>query len=372
MRGVHGHAHGPGTARHGRYPNLDFVRFVAATAVLASHSYTLAGRGGEPAPLGYETLGGLAVAVFFVISGFLVTGAWQRNPSVLAFAWHRALRIMPALVVVVTLSALVLGPLLTPLPLHDYLAHPQTRQYFANLTFTRLNYALPGLFAANPFPHAVNGSLWTLPIEVSMYLVLGILAALGLVRRSVAMGLVMVLGMAWFVGGREWLARATDAFPAVLPPAATLHLALWFFLGSLLWLARIRYRAWLAATLLLLAWLGQGTFAGSLVLHLAIAYFVLWFAQVDLGQLGRFGRRGDFSYGMYLYAFPVQQVVAQCGGAAWPFPAYVVSCFVATLACAVASWHWIEAPMLRLKNRSRAPATTIASPPAGEAPHPGT
>ncbi|HZQ60195.1 MAG TPA: acyltransferase [Casimicrobiaceae bacterium] len=350
--------------------NLDLVRFVAASLVLVSHSYTLTGRGGEPSLFAYETLGGLAVAVFFIISGFLVTASWQRSPGLLAFVRNRALRIMPALIGVVTLCALVLGPVFSPLSLKEYYAHPQTRDYFLNLTFAQLNYSLPAVFAHNPFPHVVNGSLWTLPIEVTMYAVLALLGVLRLVDRKVVTVLVIALAAIWFGLGPGRLDAMTPYLPAVLPAAPTAHLALWFFSGSALWLWRdhIAYRTPVALALLALAWIVQGGSVGHAVLHVALPYALLWFAQVDVRQLGAFGRHGDFSYGIYLYAFPVQQAFASVGAAAWPLPVYVAACFVVTLACAVASWKLIEAPALRAKRRtntSRAAAEALTTAKGG-------
>jgi len=335
--------------------NLDLVRFAAASLVLVSHSYTLTARGGEPALFNYETLGGFAVAVFFVISGFLVTGSWEREPHLAAFVRNRALRIMPALIGVVAIAALVLGPVLSPLPAREYFVHPQTWAYFHNLTFTQLNYSLPLVFATNPFPHAVNGSLWTLPIEVAMYGLLAVLGICGLLRRNVVTALVLALAGVWLIGGPALLEHLAPFAPPVLPPVPVARLALWFFTGSAFWLWRHRivYRTWLAVALLVLAWITQGYDAGHAVLHVAMPYVVLWFAQLDLGQPLRFAGHGDFSYGMYLYAFPVQQTFAHFGGATWPLPLYIGASFVVTLACAMVSWRCIEAPALRLKRRMR-------------------
>ncbi|MDQ6618960.1 MAG: acyltransferase, partial [Pseudomonadota bacterium] len=96
-------------------------------------------------------------------------------------------------------------------------------------------------------------------------------------------------------------------------------------------------------------WLQQGTPAGQILLHLALPYAVLWFAQLDLQALAPVTQRGDFSYGVYLYAFPVQQTFSSFGASAWPLPVYVGCAFVVTLACAVLSWRLVEAPALRLK-----------------------
>lgn len=339
--------------------NFDLLRFVAATLVLVDHSYVLTGRSGLSGPFGYETLGGFAVAVFFIISGFLVAASWQRAPRLGAFTLKRALRIVPAYAVVAAFAALVLGPLVTDLSPGAYFRQPLTWAYFRNLTFFTLQYSLPGVFAHNPFPHAVNGSIWTLPIEVTMYIALAALGCIGLMTRAAVSVLVALLAIGWF----GWGAEATAAPPlyfVVLPTGYTLHLALWFFSGSALWFwrERITYRLDVAVALLVLLWWSEGTRAGMLVVHGAFPYLVIWTARLPVGWMNRFGRGGDFSYGMYLYAFPVQQALAWVGGAAWPHALYLAACFLLCLSCAVASWHGIERPALRLKPRRTAPAAT--------------
>ncbi len=84
-------------------------------------------------------------------------------------------------------------------------------------------------------------------------------------------------------------------------------------------------------------------------MHVAFPYLVIWAAQLPVAWMNRFGRYGDFSYGMYLYAFPVQQTLTSIGGAGWPFPVYIAAGFLFTLLCAIASWHGVEHPALRLK-----------------------
>jgi peptidoglycan/LPS O-acetylase OafA/YrhL len=342
-----------------RSNNFDLLRFVAATLVLVDHSDVLTGRPGHAGPFGYETLGSFAVAVFFIISGFLVAASWQRAPRLGAFTAKRALRIMPAYAVVVAVAALVLGPLVTDLSPGAYFRNPLTWGYFRSLSFVELWYSLPGVFAHNPFPHAVNGSIWTLPIEVTMYIALAALGYIGLMTRAVVSVLVALLAIAWFGWGSE-VTAAPPLYFDVLPTGYTLHLALWFFAGSACWLWRehIDYRADVAVALLVLLWWTEGTRAGMLVVHAALPYLVIWAAQLRVGWMNRFGRGGDFSYGMYLYAFPVQQTLAWVGGAAWPYAAYLAACFLLCLACAVASWHGIEHPALRLKPRRTAPART--------------
>jgi len=333
-----------------RQNNFDLLRFVAATLVLVDHTYALTRRPAPPSPFSYETLGSFALAIFFIISGFLVASSWERTPRLRTYGRKRALRIVPAYAAVVTVCALVLGPAFTELSLADYFRNGQTWTYFRNLMFVQVHYELPGVFTTNPFPYAVNGSIWTLPIEVAMYVVV---AALGCCRMLTRVGISIVvagLGIGWFVWGPQlWAAR--PLFAAALPTGYTVHLALWFFTGSAYWIwrDRIRYRADIAAALFALCWVLQATTMGALALHVALPYFVVWIAQLDARWMSRFGTHGDFSYGMYLWAFPVQQALAHSVGAAWPVSAYMLVCFAVTLACAAVSWHAVEHPALRRK-----------------------
>lgn len=334
--------------------NFDMIRFVAAALVLVDHSFVLTGRHGPPGPFAYETLGGFAVAVFFIVSGFLVAGSWQRAPQLWMFVTKRTLRIFPAYAAVVLVCALALGPWWTELVRGQYFRHPQTWAYMWNLSFVELHYSLPGVFAHNPFPHAVNGSIWTLPIEAVMYIALAALGCIGLVTRGGVTALAAILAVVWFGWGPA-LSAAPPVFVEVLPASYTVHLGLWFFIGSAFWVwrDRIRYRADVAAALLALLWASQGTGVGAIVFHGALPYLVLWVAQLGVRWMNRFGRYGDFSYGMYLYAFPVQQSLTWLGGAIWPQPAYVAASFAATLVFAVASWLLVERHALRLKPRRR-------------------
>ena len=161
----------------GRDNNLHLLRICAALAVLASHSWALATGNGTLEPLRALTgmsLGSLSVDVFFVASGFLVTASLLTRSNAIDFFWARCLRIYPALMVVILLTVLVLGPALTSLPLRDYLTAYGTRSYLLTngLMVTDARYFLPGVFENNPYPGAINGSLWTLPLELRMYAML--------------------------------------------------------------------------------------------------------------------------------------------------------------------------------------------------------
>lgn len=177
--------------------NFDAIRIAAALAVLVSHHYALTAQA-EPSFLGLHTWGGTAVIVFFVISGYLVTSSWYNDPSALRFAQRRILRIWPALAVVVVLTAYGLGAWVTSLPLMEYWKHRATLDYLLNIKLN-VHYVLPGVFESNPYPRGVNGSLWTIPLEVRCYVVMALAGLLGLMRIRGVWMLLIAAYLVWFM-----------------------------------------------------------------------------------------------------------------------------------------------------------------------------
>lgn len=161
----------------GKDNNFNLIRIVAALAVLVTHSFALAIGTGDAEPfrntLGM-TMGAIAVDVFFITSGFLVTGSLFTRQSAIEFIWARSLRIFPALLVMLVLTVFVLGVYFTSLPVDSYLRNSMTHRYFLSCAtlVAGITYNLPGVFEGNPYKSAVNGSLWTMPYEIKMYLIL--------------------------------------------------------------------------------------------------------------------------------------------------------------------------------------------------------
>jgi peptidoglycan/LPS O-acetylase OafA/YrhL len=338
--------------------NFDFIRWLAATMVVFSHEYAIVGgAGGEPlAQLtgGFATFGTLGVDIFFVVSGLLVTRSLIERKAIGFFVASRALRIVPALVVVLALSAWVLGPILTDLPLRAYfLSHDAWTYVARNVTFVDFQWGLPGVFLANPLREAVNGPLWTLQPEVQMYgslLLLGVIAWGGGPRlsrhRAVFVGTGMLAAIAW-----GWAIHG-DLAGRGLEPSTLARLAPYFGLGSLLYLARravpITPLSVGAAWGVVVASRGTSLFAPAFAV--AVALTTVWLAYSNLGALKRWGRFGDFSYGLYIYAFPVQQTLIALFPS-WHRLEHFVATYAATLLCAVLSWRLVEAPSLSLKKR---------------------
>lgn len=332
---------------------FDILRLFAAWLVLFSHCYPLGGRpGSEPlaSTLGIDTLGGVGVSIFFVLSGYLVTLSLERSPNLLEFARRRALRIYPALVVICLLCVLVLGPLMTTWPLAAYWQHALTWTYLQTASAWIIHYPLPGVFHANPQPITVNGALWSLPYEITCYGVLALASLLpGSLRiKTVLMGLGLVALL--LVRPASPQLGVFDLFLGL--DYYHVKLGLLFALGAVFgcWRAQIRPMLWPALLLLVVAlllpkastWQMLAYLLGAGVLTLWLALFARWLPRVP-------PRVGDWSYGAYLYGFPVQQVLAHYKLHEASFAGYVLASSVITFALAGLSWHLVEKQALRWK-----------------------
>ena len=328
-----------------RQDNFLLLRFLAASLVIYGHSYAIAALNTQDIFVrsGLPFSGTVAVDMFFAVSGFLVTGSLVRRSNVISFIAARVLRLFPAYAACLVLCAFVLGPLLTTLQIGDYLRHPDTLTYVtANLGLQNIHWDLPGVFANNPYPTTVNGSIWTLPAEASMYLWLAALGLVGIFRlRWLATVVLVVLSI---YGYLHWM----DVPMLVHNPDYAQFAAL-FALGSFCYLQRewipISHLGMLAIGLL--AYLTHGTGFSSYAFGLAVAYFCFWFAYCIPWH--GFNRFGDYSYGIYLWGFPCQQLVMLWLGHPQPWQITVFALPLA-IAIAIVSWHLLEQPALRLKD----------------------
>ena len=335
--------------------NLTALRWFAACLVLYGHAHAFLGLP-EVLFMQIVPMGLLGVYIFFAISGYLVAQSWSRDPHVLRFMAKRALRIFPGLVVCTLLSVLVLGPLLTSLDANAYWQNEHTLGYLSNIALY-ISYHLPGVFANNAWPHAVNGSLWSLPVEFFMYL---LLALIGLVGALVQAALNNQRATAWLVGGMSLLFIALAALWALPTQEAMVvyrtdlrHIPMcgvYFMVGASLYCFQWEKHFTLSNVLLaLVAWLSLShrTQWFAMASWLVLPFVVMAFGLARHPWLVRMHTR-DYSYGIYIYAFPVQQTVASF----WPqmpLPAYLLSTFVITVALAAISWHFVEKPALKLK-----------------------
>lgn len=326
------------SARQHRQNNFDFLRILAAFLVLISHQYAL---NGLPEPAIFQmSLGTFAVLIFFSVSGFLVSQSWRQDSDALRFLAKRFLRIWPGLVVVTLLAAFVLGPLVSSADVSTYFASPELKDFLRNLKVVTVRYFLPGVFETNVYPRAVNGSLWTIPLEVRCYFTLLVIGVLGLMTKRP----LVLLGTLLF--GLYYFGIAPD------PQNYQYHFGLYFFSGACLDLYR---REWEERPLYLLAAAGAIALvtyafgADRVALLFMIPVLTVYIGTRSTPVLNSFGRFGDISYGIYIYAFPVQQTVLWAVGKEFPFLSGLLLAAVMTILCALLSWHLVEYPALRLK-----------------------
>jgi peptidoglycan/LPS O-acetylase OafA/YrhL len=331
-----------------RNNNFNFIRVLAATAVIFAHSYALSGHAGEEPLLRWTDaathFGTLGVTIFFVISGFLVSKSFTGRANLVAFAAARILRIYPGLIAATLFSAALAGALSTT-PWRDFLFDSQTLRFVVSDSIGwHVLFFLPGAFADNPFPRAVNGSLWTIPIELRMYVGCAIAGVLTLLARRFLFNAVAFAGVMIFAMRPDWFVFVSD-----VPDAAPLALA--FVLGAFAWVNRdwIALSPLAAAIGLLLLAVNPGDIIRGPLFELLVAYALLTFALHPMVRFASFNRVGDYSYGLYLYAYPIQQAIVHAQPNIGTLTLFAEA-FALTLAAAICSWHGIEKPALDLKS----------------------
>jgi peptidoglycan/LPS O-acetylase OafA/YrhL len=341
---------------NGRDNNFNLIRFLAATAVLLDHSVQLSagGRlndrllGAWPANPDLYSLGHLAVDAFFIVSGFLVTRSVLTRPTLIDFGVARVLRLFPALILVSCAIAFLLGPAVTTLSLRDYFSHIESWIY-APLSAGLVSdgATLPGVFAHSPQPGIVNHPLWTLRYEAACYALLAGFALIGalLHRRAIYTFAALLAAYLLVTFGTSWRGdlTAVDSFMRFL---------LAFFVGGSFYILRDRIRLHLlpAAALVLLAAATMKTNFAELTLTFALSYSLLWAALVPGGAIRGFNRLGDYSYGLYIICWPLQQLIVTVMPEIGVLPLFLLS-FAATLPFAALSWHLVEHPALRQKEK---------------------
>ena len=338
--------------------NFDALRLFFAILVVWSHSFALWYGSEEGEPLsrlmnGAYNAGNIGVLGFFSISGFLIALSYERSSSLWIYLRRRIARIHPGYLVAVTLCSLVVVPLYSSRAFLDLRAR-EIAGLFSNLLLRNF------IIQSDAFNGgAVNGSLWSIPYEFWCYLGVMALGLSGLLRRRwVAPTLAIIVQAV-----RVWL-DATGRHPGGgIVGQIVGYPYFWFMvLPSFLWGTAIwQHRdvlprngpALCIAILALIAAARLSTPVAVLLMPPVLAWGIFHIAFTDRLHLHGAARFGDFSYGTYLYAFPIQQMLRASIGGAVGFGTYVALSIALSLIGGVLSWHLVERWFVGIRRRSR-------------------
>jgi len=337
-------------AKGGHTSGFDYLRLVLSLSVIAFHSVLVCCTKEEEnlywegplRPLFY-----FIIPSFFALSGFLVAISMQRVNRILPFLTLRSLRIFPALCCEVTLTALLIGPLFTELPLKFYFSNVRFYEYFLNI-IGDIHMALPGIFIHNRYFGLANIQLWTIPYELDCYIIIMILALIGLMRYQQWFGfvtLIFTIGASFFDLGSGRLT------PDIRPPEyLTVACYLW---GIFFYLNRhkIPYNLVLLSISVAVTWWAFSSAKTSYIAAIPVTYITIYIGLMNPRKIFLVSS-GDYSYGLYLYGFPVQQAVFQVfvNQREW-YSNFLISAVITGL-LAYLSWTFLESKILKRKKQA--------------------
>lgn len=325
--------------------NLDIFRVIAACMVIYGHAYALVPHHGEKdfvaRLLGHDYSGSLAINIFFFLSGLVVTNSLISKRSPIDFVVARFFRIWPALIFTTLASAMIIGPALSTLPIDQYFRDSGTYHYVLKNVSLSTTYSLPGVFESNHYKSAVNGSLWTIPYEVSAYMILLALFMLGGAKYKLAAFSIFLI-----VSVNPFLPEQFQ--PSFFPKAklATM-LAPCFAAGSMLALLKDHIHINVHGVLgiwILYFFLNKSEIAPYVVYS---AIFITTLYLSSLALIIKLKPKADISYGIYLWGFPVQQILVEY----FPEQGVIFNQVCAITLCCIlgyGSWIFIERNSIRI------------------------
>jgi peptidoglycan/LPS O-acetylase OafA/YrhL len=328
-----------------RRNSLNFLRLVLAVSVVISHSWPLDGYGKNPG-VGNQLLGDWAVDGFFAISGYLILSSRLNSRSLIDFFWRRVLRIWPAFLVALVLVAFVAAPV-SVFVLHDGTYYPLSAVTYVahNSALVIGQLSIRGTLGGVPGTPNWNAPLWTLAYEFCCYIAIALIATI-VPRRF--LGIAVLVGL---VGATTICClRVFTHVPVPESVFALARLGSFFTAGSalLMFRARVPMRLWLAILALVIS--VALVFAQVFNVFGAIPFaYLLMYLGITL-PLQAVGARNDFSYGMYIYAYPVQLlIVIALGPRGVPVGVYILLSILLAAPLAIGSWFLVERNAMSLK-----------------------
>lgn len=346
-----------GTAEK-KYNNFSILKFLAAIMVITGHmKYIL----NEPVLVLFgQGIQSIGMRIFFLTGGYLIAKSWLSDPRPLRYATKRIMRIIPPLIGYVLFAIVFSGIFLTSFSVEEYFRSPYTWRYLKNIVLC-IEYTLPGVFVNNPYPNAVNGSLWSLPVEVALYILVPFVLWLFHIQRDSEKGksfllittvflcIINIICLCYFPQLRVVFYQ-TDWIQA-------LHLMPYYFIGMLYAFPSFRKRLNLQLSVLLICcWLcfDFKLVGNEVMLCTVFPYFIFSFALVEKPYFSRVFQKYDISYGMFLYGFFIQQIVTDFlvrNNISFGGNLCLLLCIVITILFAFFSYVFIERPMQCLNGK---------------------
>ncbi|MEO8823325.1 MAG: acyltransferase [Ginsengibacter sp.] len=331
--------------------NYDFLRVFAAFCIIFFHSFALVGKSNED-PL--TRISGdrinfafIGLSIFFCISGFLIAKSAVKSPTLVNYLWKRLLRIQPLLAATCLFTIFLVGPFFTELSLKEYLGNSQTYTYFRNiLPVFGIQFTLPGVFIHHLGDHGVNGSFWTLIIEERMYLLMTVIFLYRKDKSNYFIFLIVLLNVLYIINRYFFYGEMLP----YLSGSAFLY-SLMFLNSASLYLLKFRFgkNQVFIITVAFICFLVGIVFPKiDMIYFFALPVLVNAVAKIK-GKLNYAGKYGDFTYGTYVFSFPVQQMLI-AKGLINPYYIFMITTII-VFPLAILSWKYIEHPFLKLKHK---------------------
>lgn len=334
--------------------NFDFLRVLFALFVVIAHSYPLSGSSITNQLIyqwtnGQIELSNIGLNGFFIISGYLIFKSLERCTTIYNYLWKRILRLFPALFIVLLLTIL-----LAPLVYENQIAYNKNNEVLTylprNLSLYNLQFGINGIFESNPHPKAINGSLWTICYEFTLYLILSVLFFIK--SRYIRLS-ILLIGFIFMLFCYNFLMEKYGAI--YIFGMQVLHffnLGTFFIAGSLLAVVNfeiIKYKFFAFVFIFILVLIALHFNLYDHIKHILLTLLVLLFGLMAINPIDKINVIGDISYGVYIYSFPIQQTLMYC--LKLNTIALIISSVLISILFGYFSWHLIEKRMLILKNK---------------------
>ncbi|MFQ9113405.1 MULTISPECIES: acyltransferase family protein [Butyribacter] len=328
----------------GRNNNLNLIRFIAALMVILGHSYVATTAGKEHEFMCIITqnqldFGGLAVSIFFVYGGFLICKSMHRLENAKYYFKARIIRIFPPLIFVTFVMAFIVGPIVTELSIDSYFTSVGTYKYLLN-SFMILVHDLPGVFLEN-MQTAVNGPLWTLPVEFLCYIACYIMYKMGLLDKKNAKYTVIPVVVIYIISYK--ILGVVPLLREALRPAVL------FYVGMLYYVYREDIVIDLKGVLIcsVLAMISVPLHIMRITIFLFLPYLMMALGYGTKRKIADFGKKAEISYGIYLFGWPAQQCIVKYFGVSMSAIHNFILASVIAILCGFITYYLIEQPMAK-------------------------